>query len=221
MNGLSTRIRAWLAAHGREAAVEVGVNVALPMAVYFAVHARLGDIRSLMAASAPPMAWTIFEFVRRRRIDALSLVVMAGIGLSLLGYLGGGGVKLLQLREHLVAGVIGLGFLVSAAIGKPLIYQLSRARIRRNEGGNAGWLEAISGSPVFRRAMMVMTLAWGFGLVGLSATACALVFALSLPQFMVVSPFLSTGVIAGLTAWSFWYARRRIGPLRLAAEGRG
>jgi hypothetical protein len=217
---LAGRVRAWLIANSPSALLEIAVNFILPLAVYRLVHARLGDVPTLMAAAAPPMLWAVFEFIRRRRIDALSLIVMAGIGLSLLGYLGGGGVKLLQLREHLVAGVIGLAFLVSAAIGKPLIYQLSRARIRRDEGGNAGWFEAIRESPVFRRTMMVMTLAWGFGLVSLSATACALVYALSLPQFMVVSPILSTGAILGLTAWSFWYARRRIGPLRMAFEGK-
>ncbi|HEX5419075.1 MAG TPA: hypothetical protein VFY39_03680 [Gammaproteobacteria bacterium] len=59
-------------------------------------------MHALMAASAPPIVWAIAEFARRRRIDALSILVLAGVGLSLLVYLSGGSVRVLQLREKLV-----------------------------------------------------------------------------------------------------------------------
>jgi len=46
------------------------------------------------------------------------------------------------------------------------------------------------------------------------------VFALSIPLFLVVSPILGTGATVALTVWTFWYAGRRIGPLRQAAKAR-
>ena len=67
-----------------------------------------------------------------RRLDALSLLVLAGIVLSLLAFFGGGGPRMLQLREKLVTGVIGLAFLASAAVGRPLIYELARAGMARS-----------------------------------------------------------------------------------------
>ena len=122
------KARTWAREKGPGALVELAVNLGLPLLIYRLTHARLGDVGAMMAASAPPIGWSILQFVRRRKVDALSLLVLAGIALSLFGFLGGGGPRFLQLREHLVAAAIGLIFLGSAAIGKPLIYQLARAR---------------------------------------------------------------------------------------------
>ena len=94
--------------------------MACPLLIYRLTQASLGDVGAMMAASAPPIAWSVLQFVHRRKVDALSLLVLAGIALSLLGFLGGGGPRFLQLREHLVAAAIGLIFLGSAAIGRPL-----------------------------------------------------------------------------------------------------
>ena len=48
--------------------------------------------------------------------------------------------------------------------------------------------------------MTLATLVWGFGLVAEAALACVLVFALSIRQFLIVSPILGTSVIVSLTA---------------------
>ena len=83
----------------------------------------------------------------------------------LLAFAGGGGVKFLQLRENLVTGLIGLVFLGSAAIGKPLIYQLARAGMRRNTPDKVAEFEALRDNVYFRRSMTIMTLVWGIGLL--------------------------------------------------------
>jgi hypothetical protein len=214
------RLLAWAREHGPGAFVGLVVNFLLPFLIYSTIHRALGDVYALIAASTPPMGRTIFELTRHRRVDALSLIVLAGIALSLIGFFGGGGVRLLQLREHLVAAVIGLVFLGSAAIGKPLIYQLARARLRRASGDDLSHFDRLSGHPIFRRAMLTMTLAWGFGLVTESAIACVLVFALPIATFLVVSGMVGSGVTIGLTVWTFWYARRRLvaAHIAIAAE---
>lgn len=208
----------WARTNGPKVGIEIAVNFALPFLVYRATQARLGDVHALMAASGPPLVWGILEFVRRRRIDALSLLALAGISLSLIAFIGGGGVRFLQLREQLVGAVVGLMFLSSAAIGKPLIYQLARARIRRVSAGQAGWFEALQEDPRLRRVMMVMTLTWGIALVVQSASCGALIFALSIKWYLIVSPIIGYSTLGAMSAWSFWYAKRRIGPLRRAAE---
>ncbi len=157
----------WTRTNAPKAAVEIGVNFALPYAIYSLAHDRLGDVGALIASSAPPLAWGVAEFVRRRRIDALSLLALTGIVLSIVAFIGGGGVRFLQLRERLVTAMIGMVFLGSALIGKPLIYQLAKARLRR--GGAAaqlGVLKSLEDGPQFRRVMMTATVAWGVALVG-------------------------------------------------------
>jgi hypothetical protein len=204
--------------NGARIAVEAGVNILLPLAVFDLAKPHWGDAQALLAASAPPLAWSVVEFVRRRRIDAVSLLVLTGIALSLLAFFGGGGVKALQLREKLVTGLIGLVFLGSIAVGRPLIYYLARATISRTSATKAAAFVALGGDRPFRSAMLIMTLVWAFGLVGECAVAIALTYVLSTAQFMIVGPVVGYGMLAIWTAWTVWFARRRIGPAILAAE---
>jgi hypothetical protein len=173
----------------------------------------------LLASSAPPILWSLVEFARHRRLDALSVLVVSGIALSLLAMLGGGGARFLQLREKLVTGVIGLVFVGSALIGKPLIYELAHATMRRKSDGEAQQFAALQVHAGFRRTMTVMTLVWGFGLLADVAVAVVLVFVLSIREYLIVNPILGYGTMGALSLWSFLYGRRakRRGEARRAA----
>jgi hypothetical protein len=211
----------WAAKNGPAALLEVGVNVALPYLVYALARPQLGEVGALVAASAPPLGWTLLELARHRRIDALSALVLAGLAASVVGFLGGGGARFLQLREQLVIALIGVVFLTSAAIGKPLILTLARARLRRRSAEEAHAFEALRDSPVFRRAMATMTLVWGFGMIAESVIAATLVFILTIPQYLIASPILGYGALAGFTAWTYWYARRRLAAARAVSGAAG
>jgi hypothetical protein len=188
--------------------VEIVVNVALPYGVYSLLQPRYGDVRALLASSAPPILWSLAEFARKRRVDAVSLFVLLGIALSLLAFLGGGSVKFLQLRENLVTGAIGLVFLGSAAIGRPIIYQLAVAGAARQSASAAAELVNLKDNVNFRRTMTFMTLVWGFGLLAATAVACVLVFTLSIKTYLLVSPFVGYGIMGLLALWTLWFSRR-------------
>jgi hypothetical protein len=216
---LTAGMTAWLRKNGGRVLLEVLVNFVLPFVIYSYAEAPLGDVRALLASSLPPILWSVVEFARHRRVDALSVLVVCGILLSLLAMLGGGGVKFLQLREKLVTGVIGLAFLVSALIGKPLIFELARATRRRESEDGARQFEALQAYAGFRRTMTVMTFVWGFGLLADVAVAVVLVFALSIREYLIVNPILGYGTMGALSLWTFLYARQaqRRGEARRAA----
>jgi hypothetical protein len=204
--------------------VELLVNIVLPYAIYYAADARFGDVKALLASSLPPILWSLGQFAAKRRIDALSVLVVAGIVLSLLAFIGGGSARFLQLRENLVTGVIALVFLGSAAIGKPLIYQLARAGAIRKNVGAAQELEQLRDNAHFRRGMTIMTLVWGFGLLAQTALACAMVYAVSIGTYLLISPILGYGTMGALALWTFAYVRlmkRRGAARRAAADGAG
>lgn len=219
MSGAIAKAVGWARQHGPAAATEGLVNFALPFVVYELARRPWGDVRALLAASAPPIVWSLVEFARRRRLDALSMLVIAGIALSLLAFIGGGGARFLQLRENLVTGLIGVIFLGSAAIRRPLVYQLARATLRRRASAELGEFESLRDNVHFRRAMTVMTLVWGFGLLAQTALACLLVFALPIAEYLIVSPILGYGTMGALGLWTVWYSRaqRRKGAARRAA----
>ncbi|HZC38310.1 MAG TPA: VC0807 family protein [Sphingomicrobium sp.] len=206
--GLIARITVYLKKNGVHVLIEALVNFILPFMIYNYAEAPLGEVRALLASSAPPIAWSLVEFARHRRLDALSLLVVSGIALSLLAMIGGGGVQFLQLREKLVTGVIGLAFVGSALIGKPLIYELARATMRRKSAGEAEQFEALQIHAGFRRTMMVMTWTWGLGLLADVAVSVVLVFALSIREYLIVNPILGYGTMGALSLWSFLYGQR-------------
>jgi hypothetical protein len=216
---LIARIAAYLRKNGGHVLVEVLVNLALPFVIYNYAEGPLGDVRALLASSVPPILWSLVEFARHRRLDALSVLVVSGIVLSLLAMIGGGGVRFLQLREKLVTGVIGLVFVGSALIRKPLIYELARATMRRKSEDEAQEFEALQVHAGFRRTMMVMTLVWGFGLLADVVVSVVLVFVLSIREYLIVNPILGYGTMGALSLWSFVYGRRakRRGEARRAA----
>ena len=217
--GLIPRITVYLQKNGVHVLIEALVNFILPFIIYNYAEAPLGEVRALLASSAPPIGWSLVEFARHRRVDALSLLVVCGIALSLLAMLGGGGVKFLQLREKLVTGVIGLAFVGSALIGKPLIFELARATMRRRSAGEAEEFEALQVYAGFRRTMMVMTWVWGLGLLADVAVGVVLVFELSIREYLIVNPILGYGTMGALSLWSFLYGQRakRRGEARRAA----
>ncbi len=211
-----TRTIAYARANGVKVAAELAFNFVLPFAIYSAANGRFGAAPALMAASAPPILWTVAIFIRRRKVDAISMLVLSGIALSLIAFAGGGGVKFLQLRENLVGGLVGLIFLGSAAIGRPLIGQLARAGSRRRGAEAAAAVDAVAGHGAFRRATMIATLFWGVGLLTACAINCTLVFVVSIKQFMLISGPISYTALGLLSAWTYWYvprAMRRAGVL--------
>jgi hypothetical protein len=218
--GLIATATAWLRKNGAQVLVEALINFILPFAIYNYAEAPLGEVNALLASSVPPILWSVVEFARHRRLDALSVLVVGGIVLSLLAMIGGGGVRVLQLREKLVTGAIGLVFVGSALIGKPLIYQLARASMRRKSEGEAQEFEALQVHAGFRRTMTLMTLVWGFGLLADVAVSVVLVFTLSIREYLIVNPILGYGTMGALALWSFFYARaaKRRGEARRAAQ---
>jgi hypothetical protein len=189
-------------------AIELLVNFLLPYVIYVNAEASIGQVHALLAASLPPIVWSVIEFGRKRRVDAVSILVLAGIVLSLLAFLGGGSARFLQLRENLVTGLIGLVFLGSAAIGRPLIYQLARAGKLRKSQAEAEQFEALRDKQHFRHGMTIMTLVWGFGLLVQTMVACLLVFRISIRHYLLVSPIIGYGTMGGLALWTFWYVKR-------------
>ena len=214
------RITSWLMKNGAHILCELLANVLLPFAIYSYAEAPFGAVRALLASSLPPILWSLMGFARHRRLDALSALVLSGIALSLLAMLGGGGVRFLQLREKLVTAAIGLAFLGSALIGKPLVHELARATRRRKSEEEALEFEALQVHPGFRRTMMVMTLVWGFGLLAEFALSVALIFALSIREYLLIHHIVGYGTMGALSLWSFLYARRakRRGEARRRAE---
>jgi hypothetical protein len=116
---------------------------------------------------------------------------------------------MLQLREKLVTGLIGVAFLISAAIRRPLMYELARAGMARNGStAEAERMHRLKNDPRLLRALTVMTVVWGVALILDVAIACVLVFTLTIKSYLIVNSIEGYIVLGATAAWTFWYARR-------------
>lgn len=193
-------------------ALDLAVNFAAPVLIYDQMQAGWGAVDALLASSMPPLLWSIGGFLRNRRVDALSLLALAGILLSLLAFAGGGSPRMLELREKMVTFLIGLAFLSSAAIGRPLIVALARATVARESAQVLADFDAHRNNAAMRRVLTVMTLVWGFGLLADVAVSVMLIYSLPISTYLVVGPILGYVTIGGLALWTLLYRRRRMQP---------
>jgi hypothetical protein len=194
------------------AVVELGVNFLLPWLAYRLALPHWGELGALYASAAPPILWSLAEFARTRRVDALSVLVLLGIAISCVLMAMGGSPRLLLLRESLVSGAIGVMFLISLPMRRPLIYYLARATVgRKSEEGAARFEKAWEEQASLRRSIRLMTLVWGIGLTAENALRSWLAWNWPVERFLVVSPVIGYAIYGGLTVWTLWYRRRMKG----------
>ncbi|REE19511.1 hypothetical protein B0G71_2609 [Paraburkholderia sp. BL27I4N3] len=202
--------------------LELAVNFLLPWLAYRLALPHLGETGALIASAVPPIVWSLIELARFRRVDALSVMVVAGIVLSVAAMALGGSPRMLLLRESMVSGAIGVVFLLSLPMRRPLIFYLARATVAREMEGGAERFEALwQERPALVSAMRLMTLVWGVGLTGETALRAWMALTWPIERFLVVSPFIGYGIYGGLALWTFWYRKTMRGRVDVGVQSGG
>ncbi|HEY2021304.1 VC0807 family protein [Paraburkholderia sp.] len=188
--------------------LELAINFALPWLAYRLTLPHAGETGALIASALPPLVWSAIELARFRRVDALSVMVVAGIVLSVAAMALGGTPRMLLLRESLVSGAVGVLFLLSLPMRRPLIFYLARATVAREMDGGAAHFEALwRERPGLAAAMRTMTLVWGVGLTAETGLRAWMALTWPIERFLLVSPFTGYGIYAGLALWTLWYRK--------------
>jgi hypothetical protein len=160
------------------------------------------------------MTW---DLARHRHFDALSAIVLIGIVLSLAAMELTGASHNLALDEPMVSGMIGVAFLASLVLPRPMVFYTARSTLARESVKRAGefeqeWRER----PRLVYRIRVMTLVWGIGLTAENVVRLLIVWrAEGDPHSLVESDVLRYGCYGALTLWTLWYRRR----IKQDAEG--
>jgi intracellular septation protein A len=188
--------------------VELLINLGGPLIIYHLVKDSMSTTPALLLSSLPPIVWAVIQLVRNRTVDAVALLVITGIALSLIATLLGGSPRLLLVRESFVTGLIGLIFLGSLLWRRPMLFYIVRSSIAK-EGGSAEEFTAKWSIPRFRETFYLMTRVWGIGLVAEAVIKFFLAFSLPIELFLVLAPVLGYGIYFGLLGWSIWFGQKR------------
>ena len=191
-------------------ALELTVNLLLPWLTYRLLIPITTEFAAIAWSAAPPTLWSILELIRHRKVDALSLLVLAGIALSLAALLFGGSPRMLMVRENLFTAPIGLLFLVSLLMKKPLIYFAAHAVASRQDPEAAARFEAAWQRPTVMHCLRVMSLVWGLGLVVQGLLLGWMAWTWPVERFLILSPIIGYGLLGLLGLWTWYYRGRMI-----------
>lgn len=189
-------------------AAEILANFLAPFLVYQVFASTLGDTKSLILSTVPPLAWSGFELAKTKRLDAISITVVCGIFLTIGATCLGGSPRLIQIRDALVTGMIGLMFLASLCLEKPIIFFLARATMARDTEAGLAAFETIWQRPGVPQMFRVLTGVWGVGLIIQTAILCGLAMIWPISRYLLLSPFITYGMFAVLMLWSLRYRGR-------------
>ncbi|MFI6168991.1 VC0807 family protein [Nocardia sp. NPDC051052] len=198
----SVKQYAWVASIARDIAVPVGA--------YFVMH-RLGysDFAGLLAGTLLSAAMVIGQAIRTRRLEVMSAIILGGFVFGLVTSLISGDPRMMIAKDSAATVLIGLAFLISAMIGKPLIYLVARKAIAAGGPAKVAAFEAAyRTNPDKRRAFTRMSVLWGAGLVGEATLRIVLAYQLPVHTMAWLSPVLMIAVVGPLMVLSI-LARKR------------
>ncbi len=180
-------------------ALNMLLDLVVPLGLYYGLRAAgVGTYLALVIAAVVPAGLVLTRLIRSRRLDGLSLYVLAIMVLSTLVSVIAGSPRVLLAREGWLTGITGLWFIVSIRTRRPLAFLYTRPLLERRTGPRdrrLDWDDLWEAVPRFRRIWRVGSLLWGVGL--LADAAVRVVMAYTLPVDAV--PALGT-VLYSVTA---------------------
>lgn len=165
---------------------------------------------ALAVAAIPPAFDGLYGVVRRRRMDLISALVLAGIVVSIIAVLLGGNPRVLLVRESFFTGALGVACFVSLVLlPRPLMFYFGRYFATGDDPAKLAGYNALWQYPYFRHVQRLITLVWGVAYtgefvlrVGMAASA------LPIPVVLAVSPVIFGAITVATMVWTFAYARR-------------
>ncbi|WPP41585.1 VC0807 family protein [Paenibacillus hunanensis] len=178
------------------------INGLIPWLGYVWLAPHIGSLLALSIVMMIPLIDNLIHLARHRKMDVFNGLMLAGFVLSLVMVLMGGSEKLLLMRESLVTVMIGLAFLGSLLLKRPLIYHMA-SRFSKGVDPERNWEY-----PYFRQVMRRLTLLWGVALVVEAGLKLLLINVLSTSQMLAISSPLFYAVIGLAIVGTIVYKRR-------------
>jgi hypothetical protein len=184
-------------------------DIAGPLVAYSLLHsAGFSAVTALVLSGVFPAAGVIIGIIQHRRVDAVGILVLAGIAVGAILGLVSHNAKLVLDEGSVPTAVFGLICLGSLATPKPLMYRLALEFTGPDtrQGREFTGLWQYEG---FRQVFRVITVVWGVAYVAEAAARIVIVQNTPAGTALATSKVLPYAVTAALAAWTFGYGRYR------------
>jgi hypothetical protein len=194
-------------------------DIAGPLVAYQMLRsAGLSSVSALVLSGVLPGVAVLGGLIRHRRLDAVGVLVLAGIAVgSVLGLLTGNA-RLVLVEGSVPTAVFGLLCLASLRSRRPLIFRFALQFMGPDtpRGRDFDGLWQYDG---FRHVFRVFTVVWGVTYLAEAAARVVIVETTSTGTALAISKVMPYAVAGLLTLWMVFYGRRaRRQGERLAAQ---
>jgi hypothetical protein len=140
------------------------VDVAVPIGAYYLLKDGLGmsTLMALGLSSVVPAVRTGWSVVKERTVNGLAALILTVNVVGLLLSFVAGDPRLMLAKDSGVSSVIGIGVLVSVALGRPMMTAgMKPWLVKGIAEREAAWARLQDGSADFRRAERRFSVVWG------------------------------------------------------------
>ena len=192
----------------RSVATSIIINGLIPLLVYKVMLLYFSSFVSLIAATTIPLFDSLYSILKLKKIDVFALLMLTGFTLGIIALFLGGNEKLILLRESFVSGILGLVFIASLFLSRPLIFYLAKRFMANGDSAIEALFDDNWNYPYFRFSMRLLTVVWGVVLIGEAVIKVYLVYHLSIVAFLAVSQFVFYGALGVAIGFNVIYQKR-------------
>jgi hypothetical protein len=193
----------------RDIARNLVISAAIPLLLYNALSGHgVPALTALAIAAIPPALDGLVGVVRRRRIDLIAALALAGIAITVVAILLGGTPRLLLIRESFLTGALGVACFASLLlVPRPLMFYFGRYFETGDDPVKVAAFNAQWQYPYFRHVVRLITVVWGVAYTGEFLLRVVMVSTLPIPVVLAVSPLILIGISVATLFWTFAYVR--------------
>ncbi|MFE9454290.1 VC0807 family protein [Streptomyces sp. NPDC006739] len=144
------------------------LDVAVPLGSYYAFKDAIGmsTFSALAWSSVVPVLRTLWGLAKERRANGLALLILIVNAVGLLLSFVSGDPRLMLAKDSGVSSTVGIGILVSVALGRPMMTAgLKPFLVKGDTAKEAAWDRLMNGTAAgsgdFRSKEKVFSLVWG------------------------------------------------------------
>ena len=189
------------------------VNGICPFLLYKYLEPKFpaGAVQPLLYASVFPVLGLLFGIVRKRIVDFIALIALFEISLNIGAIFVTPSIKWALVARSLNGLITATVFLISALLGRPIIFFISRQFVTAGDPQRIKGFNAVNAAD-HGRTFFFITIVWAVGIYSLSALNATLALTLAPATYLLVGQVTSMTVNISLIVWSIRYSRARLAP---------
>lgn len=191
-------------------AVTIVMNIVLPTVTFFLLtgSAGMSDVPALLLSGVWPLIEIAITVARQHHVDEFSAFVLFGIAVGVFTTAISDSARAVFFKDSITTGLVGLAFLVSLFLGRPLTFYFGRRFATDGSQAQRDWWDGLWRHPEFRRIQRGLGLAWALALLGEAVVRAVLTYSLGTSAMVTVNNVVPYAVVAVMVVVSVSVGRR-------------